>query len=615
MTEMAFRDRILKLLPQVKTPGQYLGNEPGAVVKPADSVRGTCCLAFPDAYSIGMSHHGLQVLYAAMNRLEHWSCQRVFAPLADFEQVLRDNDLPLYALETFKPLRQFDILGFTLQYELCLTNVLTMLDLGRIPLHSTDRSLDDPLVVAGGPSVSNPEPMSEFIDVFLIGDGEECLPMTAELYLKLRDEYDDRQSILCEIARQLPFAYVPSCYLPIEDSGQGGDATESESKDLLPTTVVPCCEGVPTYIIPGVVEDLDAQPLPTNPVVPLVECVQDRIAIEIARGCPGVCRFCQSTTIKRPIRHRSVETIVNAAVQSYENTGYDEISLLSLSTSDYPELETLIRRLQEVFRPLNVAISVPSLRINEQLRTLPSLLGTDRHSGLTIAPEAARDDMRRQIGKRITNDDLLAGCRDAFAEGFHRVKLYFMCGLPGERRCDLDGIIELSEEIARLGREVRGRSVTVVANVSNMVPKPQTPYQYYPMQTGDYFRWAHRYLRSQLRMRSVKLQCHDVETSLLEGMICRGDRQMGEAIEAAWRAGAKFDAWSEHFNGQRWWDAIEAVGIDPQEVIGRTRNPDEPLPWNHICISSGSGYLRRHYNESIEQLAELAEIEPPAEPE
>ncbi len=560
-----------RLLPRVETPGQYVGGELGAVVKDHRRVRGTLCLAFPDTYSIGMSYHGLQVLYAVMNGRDDWACERVFAPLADMEQLLREHDLPLFSLETFTPLARFDVLGFTLQYELCFTNVLTMLDLAGIPLAAEERTLEHPLVIAGGPSTANPEPMARFIDLFVLGDGEESLPEVCDRWLQLKQSGDDRQTMLAEMAAGLPYVYVGRFYRP---HGAGSRAA----------SVRPIRPGVPETIRPAVLADLDAMPLPTSPVVPYVECVQDRITIEIMRGCPGRCRFCQSTTLKRPLRFRQIETILRAAIQTYRNTGYNEISLLSLSTSDYPHLDELLRRLHETFRPLGVSISVPSLRVNQQWRTLGELLNTDRRSGLTLAPEVARDEMRRRIGKPISNDDLYEGCRRAFENGFTRVKLYFMCGLPGESEEDLDGIIEMAETISRLGKEVRGRFAMVVANVSNFVPKPHTPYEFSPMQRREYFRQAHEYLHSRKRLRSVQLKCHHVDTSLLEGMLCRGGRHTGEAIERAWRLGARFDAWYDKLQPELWWQAFDETGIHVDQTLHTPFPDDAPLPWSHIAI-------------------------------
>ena len=578
----ALKTRIVDyVLPRVLTPAQYTGGEWNAAAKDPQKVRGTLCLAFPDTYSIGMSHYGLQVLYDVMNRRDDWSCQRAFAPAADMEQLLREQSLPLYGLETFTPLAEFDVLGFTLQYDLCYSNVLTMLDLGGIPLEAENRTLAHPLVIVGGPCTVNPEPMARFIDLFVIGDGEESLPAVCDLWIELKQSGCDRVTALATMAARLPYVYVPRFYEPQVDA------------DGRPTAVRPMRDDVPRNIEPAVVADLDAFLPPRTPVVPYVECVHDRITIEIMRGCPGRCRFCQSTTLKRPLRFRKIDTIVEAALQQYHATGYNEISLMSLSTSDYPEFDVLMRRMQETFRPLGVSISLPSLRINEELLLVGDLMNTDRHSGLTLAPEVARDDMRRRIGKPITNEDLLAGCRRAFENGFSRVKLYFMCGLPGERKTDLEGIIELSETISRLGREVRGRLADVVANVSNFVPKPQTPFQWEAMQRREYFRNAHEFLHRYKQLRSVQVKCHDIDASLLEGVMCRGDRRLGQAIELAWRRGARFDGWAEKFQPQLWQQAIADAGVDIEKLLHLPCPAPSVLPWDHINIRQGREYLVR----------------------
>jgi radical SAM family uncharacterized protein len=576
---------VARLLPRVQMPGQYVGGELNAVVKDPGSVRGKFCFAFPDTYSIGMSNHGLQVLYQAINRRSDWACERAFAPGIDMERLLREHKLPLYSLETFTPLGEFDVVGFSLQHELCYSNVLTMLDLGGIPLVAADRDLSHPLVIAGGPSVQNPEPMSRFIDLFVLGDGEESLPAVCEAWISVRSSTADRPAALAAMALRFPFVYVPCCYRPNDEPGGGG----------LP---IPIVEGAPTTIVPAIVADLDAMPLPTAPIVPLVECVQDRIAIEIMRGCPWRCRFCQSTTTKRPLRFRSVETILAAALESYRNTGYDELSLLSLSTSDYPHFAELLPRLYEMLRPLGVAISVPSLRVNEQLRTLGDALSTERHSGLTLAPEAARDEMRRRIGKQITNDDLYAGCRTAFQNGFNRVKLYFMCGLPGEQPDDLDGMLDMAETISRIGKEERGRMATVVVNVSNFVPKPHTPFQWNAMQRREYFHEAHQQLKRRRNLRTVEVKCHDVESSLLEAVLARGDRRVGRAIELAWRQGARFDSWNEHSRPQLWWSALAEAGIDVDTILHQPRAVEDRLPWDHVAIRQGRSYLEHEQEQS-----------------
>src|SRR3954465_15604113 len=443
MMNTTIRDAVMRVLPRVKTPAQYTGGELNAVPKDHRQTRGRLCLCFPDAYTIGMSHHGLQVLYTLMNSDPQWACERAFTPWLDFESELRRSGLPLCSLETATPLKDFDLLGFSLQYEVCYTNILTMLDLGGIPLHSKDRTLDHPLVVAGGPGAQNPELLAPFIDLFVIGDGEESLPWIMERWMSMKERGGmSRADMIANLVGNTPWAYAPMFYEP-EYHGDGTLAAMNRTRADVPKEVMACT----------ITQDFDDIPLPTHPIVSFVQTPHDRIAIEIMRGCPWQCRFCQSTVIKRPLRVRSVEMIVRSALESYRNTGYDEISLLSLSTSDYPYFEELVRRMHEVFTPLGVSISLPSLRINHQLRSLPKLMQGARKSGLTLAPEVARDDMREQIRKKITNEDLFEGCREAFKNGFNRVKLYFLCGLPGERPVDLDGIVDMAETISQIGRE------------------------------------------------------------------------------------------------------------------------------------------------------------------
>lgn len=598
------------VLPRVRTPAQYAGSELNSIVKDQGDVRGKLCLAFPDTYTIGMSHHGLQVLYSLMNARDDWACERAFTPWTDMEQELRGHGVPLYSLETFTPLGDFDVLGISLQYEICYTNVLTMLDLAGIALRAEERTLDDPLILAGGPCAQNPEPLAPFIDVFVTGDGEPSLPVICDLWLELREamstrcsqaslaaQREARTEALAELAARVPYAYVPRFYEP-EYLASGRFATLNRTRPAVPETIEPCT-----------ITDLEGIPLPTSPVVPYVECVHDRIAIEIMRGCPWQCRFCQSTVIKRPLRFREVETIVNAALESYRNTGFNEISLLSLSTSDYPEFQTLMRRMREVFGPLGVSVSVPSLRVNEQLRTIAELLGTDRRSGLTLAPEVARDDMREQIRKKIKNDDLYEGCRKAFDNGFNRVKLYFMCGLPGERDVDLDGIVEMGETIAHIGKQQMGRFPKVTASVSNFVPKAHTPYQWNGMQSREYFHHAHRYLWAQRKIRSVGIKCHPVETSLLEGVFSRGDRRLADALELAWRRGARLDSWMECIQPDLWWKALADAGIDVAQTAHQEYALSDRLPWDHLNVKKGREYLEKEQNRAVVQLAAMADAE------
>jgi radical SAM family uncharacterized protein len=598
MQNAALRETLLRLLTQVQTPAQYIGGELNSVVKDHRQVRGKLCLAFPDLYTLGMSHHGLQVLYTLMNNDPQWACERVFAPWPDFEQLLRQHNLPLYSLETFTPLHVFDVIGFSLQYEICYTNILTMLDLGGIPLFSKDRTLDHPLVIAGGPGAQNPEVLAPFVDIFVIGDGEESLPWIVERWLQRTKEpggRPSRQEIIAEIVGSTTWAYAPCFYEP-EYHADGTIAAIHRTRSDVPREILACT----------IDQDLDAIPLPTRPVVPYVDTPHDRIAIEIMRGCPWQCRFCQSTVIKRPLRVRSVQTIVDAALASYRNTGHNEISLLSLSTSDYPYFEELVQRMHEVFTPLGVNISLPSLRVNHQLRMLPTLFKGVRKAGLTLAPEVARDDMREQIRKKIKNEDLYEGCRVAFQNGWNKVKLYFMCGLPGERVADLDGIVEMADTIAAISREVKGRYLEVTASVSNFVPKPHTPYQWNGMQTREYLNWAGNYMRGQKRIKSVKIKQHDVEVSLLEGILTRGDRRVAPALLEAWRRGCRLDGWRECFKPDLWWQSFADLGIDPAWYSQRQRPLSEVLPWDHVNVKKGREYLEKEQNRSVVQLQVMA---------
>ena len=594
MLNSALKDSVRRLLPSVKTPAQYIGGELNTVSKDHSTTLGTICLAFPDTYALGMSHHGLQVLYSLMNSLD-WACERVFTPLPDFEKVLRDEGLPLYSLETFTPLREFDVIGFSLQYEVCYTNVLTMLDLGGIPLKAEDRADDDTLVIAGGPGAQNPELLAPYIDLYVMGDGEPSLPIVCRMWAEMRDDPTlSRGEKLARIASAVDWAYVPRFY-HVEYDTDGTIASIQRTREDVPAMIRAC-----------VIDDLDGTPLPIRPIVPFVETAHDRIAIEIMRGCPWQCRFCQSTVIKRPLRYRTVDTIIEAALASYRNTGHDEISLLSLSTSDYPHFEELVTRMSEVFTPLDVKISLPSLRITETLKKIPALLAEGRRGGLTLAPEVARDDMREQIRKPINNEDLYEGAAEAFKRGWKKVKLYFMCGLPGERPADLDGIVEMAERIAYIGKQVTGRYAEVTASVSNFIPKPHTPYQWNGMRDRDYFHWAHRYLRSRVKIRSVTVKCHDIERSMLEGILTRGDRRVAEAIEEAWRRGARLDAWTEYFHPKLWWKVFDDLGIDVGFYSHRERPIEEVLPWDHIHVKKGREYLAKEQNRSVLQLEAMA---------
>jgi radical SAM superfamily enzyme YgiQ (UPF0313 family) len=407
-----------------------------------------------------------------------------------------------------------------------------------------------------------------------------------------------RADMIAHIAGSTTWAYAPMFYEP-EYHADGTLAAMHRTRSDVPKEIMACT----------IDADFDDISLPAKPIVSFVQTPHDRIAIEIMRGCPWQCRFCQSTVIKRPLRVRSVEMIVKSALESYKNTGYDEISLLSLSTSDYPYFEELVNRMHEVFRPLGVNVSLPSLRINNQLRSVPKLMAGARKGGLTLAPEVARDDMREQIRKKIKNEDLYVGCREAFANGWQRVKLYFLCGLPGERQVDLDGIVDMAEEIALISKQVTGRYKDVTASVSNFVPKPHTPYQWNGMATRDYLRWAGQYMKSRCRMKAVKISQHPIETSLLEGILTRGDRRVAPALEEAWRRGARLDGWRECFNAKLWWQTFEDLGIDVGWYSHRSRPLEEVLPWDHVNVKKGREYLEKEQNRSLLQLQVMAGAE------
>lgn len=621
-----------KILPFVQTPGQYLGGETNAVVKENFS-GGKFCMIFPDTYSIGMSCHAVQVLYNIMNSQPNWVCERAFAPMTDMEKLVRAYNLPWFSLETKTALKDFDVLGFTLQHELCYTNVLTILDISQISITSENRAESAPLILAGGPCAWNPEPLADIFDAFIIGDGEQAQPLLCNKWRELRLAGVSRKEALHQMAAAFNWLYVPCCYKPDEN--------------FRPVPIYP---DVPAKIEPAVVPDLEAYPLPVNPVVPWVEAVQDRVAVEVMRGCPWKCRFCQSNPIKRPVRIRKPETVCKAVEQSIAATGYEEVTLLSLSTGDYPKINEVIQKLDKLAcgcpmsqqseleqsqdddlqndlqnadnstsespadgKPQryvrNFSVSVPSLRINRHLTKLGEVLRTQKHSGLTLAVEAAKEDMREIIGKPITNDDLLEGCKIAFSRGFQRVKMYFMCGFPGENNADLDAIFNLAEIVAKLGKDVSGRWPKVVISVSNLVPKPHSPFQWYPMQTREYFNEAGRYLRHRRLPTSISVKSHDVECSLLEGIMCRGDRRVGAAVIEAWKQGAKFDSWTDQFRPDIWEAAIETVGLDVKAILHKQKSPGDTLPWDFIEIRQGRQYLEKEFTQSLAEVERRKDAE------
>ena len=577
------------ILPLVEMPGQYTGGEWNSVVKDHADIDVKVVLAFPDTYGIGMSHLGIQILYGLLNERSDTLCERVFAPLNDMESFMRKHKVPLFSLETYTPLRAFDIVGFSLQYELSYTNVLNMLDLSGIPIMASERSETDPLIVAGGPAAIAPEPMADFIDVFLIGDGEENLPQVIELFKDLRRKNLSRREKIVSIAKTIKNAYAPSLY---EVSYQQNNTIHE---------IVPKISGLPLIIRTASVEDLNKTYYPTKPIVPYVKTIHDRITIEVMRGCTQGCRFCQSGMSKRPTRPRTVENILKIAELCYANTGHNEISLASLSISDYPFLKGLMEQMNLLFSPRHVNISFPSLRVNEQLVILPSMLNTVRKSGITLAPEAATARLREIINKNITNEDLYCGVEEAFKQGWNLVKLYFMVGLPTETDEDIDAIAQLAYNVSDLKKGIKGSFGEVNVSIAPFVPKAHTPFQWQPMITLQRIKEIRNRLYDRIRRKCIHIKFHNTERSILEGIFARGDRRLGNVIYKAWQDGCKFDAWEEHFNFQKWLDAFQKAGVDWVFYVHRQRGEDEVFPWDHISCGVVKPFLMKEWQKSLNQ--------------
>ncbi len=590
-----------RVLPRISRPGQYIGLEinsrwPGRLSEGPPGV--TVALAFPDAYTIGISHLGSQVLYQMLNETPGVGCDRAYCPLPDAEAVLRQEGVPLFGWESRCALRDFDIVGFSLGYELCVTTVLTMLDLAGIPLHARDRRDGDPIVIGGDALADSPEPLADFFDIFLIGDGEQPLAALVELVRRMKAQGASRADTILAAARTVPSAYAPGLYEPQYDAG-GNFAG-----------LTPLAQGLPTEIRRACLPNLSESPAAAAPLVPLAEAVHDRVTIEVMRGCPNACRFCQAGAVRNPVRARSVAEIQAIARAAIAATGYREISLLSLSTSDYPHLEELIEKLTAEFTPQKVSISLPSLRVDSQLALLPKLTSEVRKGGLTIAAEAGSDRLRQAIRKGITEADMIAGVRAAYAAGWQRVKVYFMAGLPGETEQDIDEIFELCKRLSLARKDVDGQKGTISASVSWAVPKPHTPMQWCSMRDAEYFLGVRRRLKDLAYRSPVAFKFHHVERSLLEALLCRGDRRVGAIIEAAWREGARLDAWDDYFQYDKWVAAMATAGAAALQAVsaaaGKPVTPydywvfrelptDSPLPWSHIKCARGRTFLLAEY--------------------
>jgi radical SAM family uncharacterized protein len=571
------------VLPAVRRPGQYIGGETNARCRDVHAADVTVALAFPDTYAVGISHLGSQILYQILNDTPGVAADRTYCPQADAEALCRERRVPLWGWESRAAVGDFDVLGFSLSYEMCATNVLTMLDLAGVPLRAQQRTDEHPIVVGGEAMADTPEPLAPFFDVFLPGDGEQTLPALVERVRQAKRAGAEREELLLDIARTVPSAYVPRFYEPRYDqAGQfaGLDPTVADLPRRIPRAHIASLEGSPAI---------------TCPLVPLADAVHERVVIEIARGCPHGCRFCQAGHTRRPVRIRSVEEIMDIARKALAATGYREISLLSLSTGDYPHLEELLDRLNAEFAGRHVSISLPSLRVGKLLAALPRLTSVVRKGGLTIAAEAGSPRLRQAIGKDIDDADMLAGVRAAFEAGWRHVKLYFMAGLPGETEGDIDAIYDLCHRLSDARRDVDGQRGAITASVSWLVPKPHTPMQWCAMREADYFFAVRRRLRELARRSPIQFKFHRIERSILEAVIARGDRRLAEAIEAAWRAGARMDAWEEHFDLALWQAAFEQAGIDPARIAHRPLPLDAVLPWSHIAPPVSDEFLRREY--------------------
>ncbi len=580
-------DRILSF---VETPGQYVGGEWNSITKKDSDVDVTFAIAFPDTYAIGMSHLGMQIIYGLLNERDDTACERVFAPWPDMEDALRKHNIPLYSLETFKPLRDFDIIGFSLQYEMSYTNVLNMLDLAKIPLKRQERTEEDPLIIAGGPLALTPEPMSDFIDIFFVGDGEEKLPQFIECFKAIkRTRKLSRKEKIITLAKDLKNLYAPSLYHVTFDS------------DGIIEKIEPKIAGIPSVVHGASISDFDKASFPESPIVPYVKTIHDRISIEVMRGCTQGCRFCQAGMTKRPNRVRSVDTILKLAQNSYLNTGHEEISIGALSISDYPYLNELMTQMGNIFNQKKVNISFPSLRISDQLAMLPYHLNAVRKSSLTLAPEAATTRLRKIINKDISNEDLYDGVKEAYKAGWNLVKLYFMVGLPTETDEDIEKITDLAYEVSSLRKEVNGQHGNVNVAIAPFVPKAHTPFQWEPMVTLERINDIKRILKSRIRRKNIRIKFHKPERSILEGIFARGDRRLGNVILEAWRGGCKFDAWDEHFDNHKWENAFERAGIDKQFYLFRNRNEDENLPWDHISSGIMKQFLINERQKACEQ--------------
>lgn len=578
------------ILPYVKEPAQYINQEWNSVHKSHQDVAVKVVLAYPDLYEVGMPNLGLQILYNIINQEDHLVAERAYAPRVDLEEKLRQYKIPLFSWESKTSLADFDIVGFSLQYEMTFTNILTMLELANIDFHAEKRGADQPLIIGGGPVTFNPEPLAAFFDLFVIGEGEEIILELIEAYRGWKQSGSGKKDLLEELVK-IPGIYVPSFYtVEYEESGKI-------------EKIQPKLDGYPKAIKRRFIEDLNKAAVPLKPVVPFSKVIHDRLSVEIMRGCTRGCRFCQAGMIYRPVRERTLDKLKSIIESQMQSTGYEEFSLASLSSSDYSGISALLRELAQAYTRQGVSISFPSLRMDSFSIELANQIARVKKTGLTFAPEAGSQRLRDAINKDITDEDIDVTISAALSSGWRKLKLYFMIGLPTETEDDLQGIVDIARRIVKLGFSIippgERRQFEVVFSVSCFTPKPCVPFQWKAQDSLADLEQKQNFLKSQLRMRHTKLKWHDAKLSWLEGVFARGDRQLAKVIECAWKKGCRFDAWTEHFRFDLWMQAFDECGLSPQFYANRERSYHEILPWTHINCGVSKEFLWSEHQKAL----------------